>query len=87
MHRQSRHFFRHRHRFGHIGKIQLRVYALRVQIHRQSHQIHITRALAIAKQTAFYPSRARQLCQFCRRHARTTVIVRMHADGGMRVDL
>ena len=63
------------------------MYALGVQIHGQSHQIHITGALTITKQTTLYPCRTRQLCQLRRRHARTPVIVRVHTDGGMWVDL
>ena len=87
VHRQSRHFFSHGHRFVHIRKIQLRMYALRVQIHGQSHQIHIPRALTIAKQTALYPCRSRQLRQFCRSHTRTSIVVWMHTDGCVRIKL
>ena len=87
VHRQCRHFLSHGHRLAHIGKIQLRVYALRVQIHGQRHQIHIAGALPVAKQTALYPRRARQLCQLRRSHACTAVIVRVHTDGGMWIDL
>ena len=61
-----------------LRKIELRRHALRVEIERDVDDIDIAGALAIAKQAAFHPLRARHQGQLGSRYARTPVVVRMH---------
>ena len=39
----------------HISKIQFRIHTLRIHIHRQSNNIHITCSLTVSKQCSLYP--------------------------------
>ena len=66
--------------FINVRKIKTRVYALRVHIERNSHEIAIARALAIAEEAAFDTVGPCHQAQFSRGNARATVIMRMEAD-------
>ncbi len=47
--------FHHLHHPVHLLEAKLRVDALAVEVHRQSHQTDVAGAFAVAKQAAFYP--------------------------------
>ena len=73
-------FFHHLAHRVDVGEIQARVHALRVQIHRQGHQVDIAGALAIAEQAAFDPVGAGHHGQFGRGDGGAAVVMRVHAD-------
>jgi hypothetical protein len=45
---------------GHVGEVELRVDALRVDVHRHRHDVHVAGALAVAEQRALDAVRAGQ---------------------------
>ncbi len=63
-----------------VGKIEARVHALGVQIHREGDEIDVAGAFAIAEQAAFDPVRAGHHGQFRRGDRGAAVIVRVDAD-------
>ena len=60
-----------------IRKIKIRVNALAEHIERDRNDVEITRALAVAEQTAFHAVSARQKRKLATRHACTAVVVAM----------
>src|SRR5690606_23760474 len=63
-----------------VGKIQLGVDAVGIEVERQVHQIHVAGALAIAKQAAFHAVGTGQQAQLAGGHAGTTVLVGVQAN-------
>ena len=76
----ARAFFVHVADVVDVREIQLRVNALRKQVQRHRHDVHVARALAVAEQRAFDAIRARHDRQFRRRDRRAAIIVRVQAD-------
>ena len=64
----------------HIGKVQLRIHTLRVHIHCQGYNIHVTGTLSISKQCSLDSVGTCQNTHFCICHAAATVIVRMQGN-------
>ena len=60
-----------------IGKVQLWMYTLCVEIHGQCNHIDITGTFAIAEQRTFYPISTCHHAQFSRGNCRTSIIMRM----------
>ena len=65
---------------GHIGEVQLRVYAVAVHIHGESHSVHVAGALAVAEEAALHPLSACQNGQLCTGDAGAAVIMRVGGD-------
>ena len=63
-----------------IGKVELRIDALRIHVQRHRHEAAIARALAIAEQAALDPVGTRHQRKLGRRDPGAAVIVRMQAD-------
>ena len=63
-----------------MGKIELRVDALRIQIHGDDHDVDVAGALAVAEQRAFHALGARHHAELRRGGRRAAVVVRMQAD-------
>lgn len=64
----------------HVAKVELRVHAVHVQIHRNLHDVEIAGALAVSKQRALDTIRACKQSQLRGGGAGATVIVRVQAD-------
>lgn len=65
---------------GQVGEIQLRVHALRVQVERKRHQVHIAGALAVAKQRPFDAVRAGEQAHLRVGHGAPAVVVRVQRN-------
>ena len=62
---------------GHVGKVELRVDAVAVHVHRQRYGVHVAGALAVAEQAAFNALRPGQNGQLGVRNAAAAVVVRV----------
>ena len=78
MHRQRRAVLGGADDGADVGEIELRIDALRVQVHRQRDEAHVAGALAIAEQAAFDAIRARHHRELRRGDAGAAIVVRMH---------
>ena len=65
---------------GHIGEVQLRVYAVAVHIHGEGHSVHVAGALAVAEEAALHPLSAGQNGQLGTGDAGAAVIMRVGGD-------
>ena len=65
---------------GHIGKVQSGVYAVAVQIHGQSHSIHIASTLTVAEQAALHALSTGQNGHFGAGNTGAAVVVGMGGD-------
>ena len=79
MHRQAGALLNQLAHLVDIGKIQPGVHALRIQVHRQGHQVNIAGTLAIAKQAAFHPIGTGHHRQLRCRHGSAAIVMRVHA--------
>ena len=64
----------------HVAEIQLRVHALREEVHRHGHEVAVAGALAVAEQRAFHPLGTGHERQFGGGHAGAAIIVGVQAD-------
>ena len=60
-----------------VGDVELRIDALREQVHGQRDNVHVARALAVAEQRALDPIRAGQHAELGGGHRAAAVVVRM----------
>jgi hypothetical protein len=79
--------FHRAHDAAHVGEIEQRVDALRIEIHGHGDEIHVAGALAIAEQGALDTVGAGHHCQFGGRHAAAAIIVRVHADAQLVAEM
>ena len=68
------------HGAGHIGKVQLGVHAMGVEVHGQGDQVYVAGALAVAEQGAFHPLAAGQHAQFGGGDSGAAVVVGVEAE-------
>ena len=59
----------------HIGKVELGVNTVGIHIHSERDNVHVTGALTVTKECAFYTVSACQECQFRVGNACTSVVV------------
>ena len=78
VHRQRRAVFGGADDRADVAEIELRIDALRVQVHRQRHQAHVARSLPIAEQAALHPIRTSHHRELRSRHTGAAIVVRMH---------
>ena len=64
--------------FHDVGEIQAALYAVGHHVHGKSHHVHVTRALAVAKQGSLDSVRAGKNAKFRIGNARAAVVMRMH---------
>ncbi len=73
----ARKFFVRGGKIGHIRKIQPRLHPLRIHVHGERDKIAVARALAVSEQRAFHAIGARKQSEFRRRHARSSIVMRV----------
>ena len=71
------------HQLRHIGKVQLRIHALRIEVERQRQQIRVARALTVAEQCALDAVCARQQPHFGIGNGAASVVVRVQRHHDM----
>ena len=72
------------HDRGDIGKIELRMNTLGIHVHGKRDDIDVASTFAVTKQGALDTVGTGHQGELCRRHARTTVVMRMNTDNQMR---
>ena len=67
---------------AHVGEVELRIDALRVEIHGHRDDVHVARALAVAEQRALDAVGAREQAELAGRDGAAAIVVRVqaHAD-------
>ena len=78
VHRQRRAVFGRPDDGADVAEIELRIDALRVQVHRQRHEAHVAGPLAVAEQAALDAIRAGHHGELGRGDAGAAIVVRMH---------
>ena len=63
-----------------VGKVELRIDALGVQVHRERHDVDVAGALTVTEQRAFHALGASHHGEFRGRYAGTAIVVRVDAD-------
>ena len=63
-----------------VGKVELRIDALRIKIERQRDEVDVTGTFAVAKEAALDPVATGHQAQFGRGHGGTAIVVRVQAD-------
>ena len=73
-------FFVNLFNFQNIGKVKLRVNALRKHVQRHGNKVKVTGAFAVAEQRTFNAFRACHHGKLCRCYCRAAVVMRVDTD-------